>query len=100
MPVENQVVIIYAAINGYLDDIKVDKIKEFETKLHEFIGTTYKSILDKIAKTKELDKKIEEELKKAIERFKKGLDKNYFAEKIKNEKSATTENTETAENTE
>ncbi len=41
LSVVKQVVIIYAGVNGYLDDIPVDKVKEYEAKLHEALDSTY-----------------------------------------------------------
>ena len=71
MAVENQVAIIYAVINGYLDDVGVEKISEWETKFHEFLKTRRGTVLEKIKTEKELTEKVQKELKTAIEDFKK-----------------------------
>lgn len=71
MPVGNQVAIVYAVTNGYLDDIALDKIKDFENRFHQFLQVQYKTFLEKIEKAKDFEKEIEGELKKAIEEFKK-----------------------------
>jgi len=80
MAVENQVAIIYAAINGLLDDIKEEKIKEFEEKFHKYLKDSQDKLMLKIAEKKELDDEIEGGLKKAIAEFKKSIDKSWFVE--------------------
>ncbi len=72
MSVEKQVMVLYAAINGYLDDIPVDKITTFEANFHRFMEANHPEIGKKIAKQKEILPEIEEELKAAISEFKKG----------------------------
>ena len=71
MPVEKQVAIIFAAINGFLDDVEVEKIKEFEEKYLKFMDDKYSVVLNEIAKKKDLDEGIEKKLKTTIEEFKK-----------------------------
>ena len=66
MPVEYQVVIIYAATKKYLLDIPVDEILDFEKELFEYISTKYPEIPESIKETKELSAEIEEKLVKAI----------------------------------
>ena len=73
MPMENQVVILYAAISGYIDDVAVEKVVEFEASLLKFMDTVHPEIGKTIAKTKELSDETEEKLKAAIEEFKKGF---------------------------
>ena len=70
MPVEKQVVIIYAATRKYLLDIEVDRILEFESGLFEYISTNYPEIFDKIREEKKLSDELEDALKKAITEFK------------------------------
>ena len=70
MPVEKQVVIIYAATRKYLLDIEVDRILEFESGLFEYISTKYPEIFDKIRDEKKLSDELEDALKKAITEFK------------------------------
>ncbi len=71
MPVQYQVMIIYAATRKYLLDIPVDQILSFEKGLFEFIDTKYPEIPASIIETKELTEETEETLKAAIEEFKK-----------------------------
>ena len=70
MPVEKQVVIIYAATRKYLLDIAVDRILEFESGLFEYISTKYPDIFEKIREEKKLSDELEDALKKAITEFK------------------------------
>jgi F-type H+-transporting ATPase subunit alpha len=70
MPVEYQVIIIYAATKKYLLDIPVDEIIDFEKDLFEYIDTKYPDIPQDIKDTKELLPETEEKLIKAIEECK------------------------------
>ena len=70
MPVEKQVVIIYAATRKYLLDIEVDRILEFESGLFEYISTKYPDIFENIRQDKKLSAELEDALKKAITEFK------------------------------
>ena len=69
--VENQVMILYAAINYYLEDIPHDRIKEFEKQFTEFMDTHYPQVQRRIKDSGRLDEETEEFLKDAIEEFKK-----------------------------
>jgi len=70
LPVEKQVVIIYAGTRGYLDDIPVKAIRKFEDELYPFIETKYPQIFESIRTKKQIDSETEEILKKALEEFK------------------------------
>ena len=70
MPVEYQVIIIYAATKKYLLDIAVEDILRFESELFEFIKTKYPEIPEKIAAEKQILEDNEQALIKAIEEFK------------------------------
>lgn len=69
MPVEQQVVSIYASSKGYLDDVDMDKVKEFEMGLLEFMKTTRAALMDKIREG-QWGEEVEAELKAGIEEFK------------------------------
>ncbi|HAS28086.1 MAG TPA: F0F1 ATP synthase subunit alpha [Dehalococcoidia bacterium] len=73
MPVENQVIILFAAINGYIDDLPIEKVKEFESRLISSITTTHSELVKKLAKEKNFDDKMESEMKDAIADFKKSF---------------------------
>jgi len=67
--------ILYAVINGYLDDIPVDKIAAFEADFYRFMESSYADLAKNIASTKDLSKENEETLKKATVEFKQGFSK-------------------------
>jgi len=73
VPLEKQVMILYAVINGYMDDIPLDKVTAFEADFHRSMETNYADLSKTIAGTKELSEQNEETLKKAIEEFKQGF---------------------------
>ena len=67
-PVEmaHQVCVIYAVVNGYLKDIEVSQIPEFEKRLEEFLETRYEYVLTAIRATGKLEQETEEALKAAL----------------------------------
>ena len=73
MPVEYQVMIIYAATKKYLLDIPVSDVLRFEKEFFEFVGTKYPEIPQTIEKTKQMDEGTENLLKKALDEFKKSF---------------------------
>ncbi len=73
VPVEKQVLILYAVINGYIDDIAVDKVAAFETDFYNFMEANHPEIGKAIAKEKEISPETEEALKVAIGEFKQGF---------------------------
>jgi F-type H+-transporting ATPase subunit alpha len=72
MPVENQVIILYATLNGYLDDIPLNKVTDFERKLLASVRTAHPELVKKLAEKKDFDNNMEAEMKEAIAEFKKG----------------------------
>src|ERR1700704_2640295 len=70
IPVEAQVAVIWTVQNGYVDDVPVDRIKEFQTKLTEFLSTRKTELLRKIAQEKAMSAPLTAELKAAAEQFK------------------------------
>ncbi len=70
MPIEQQVTIIYAGNNGYLDDLPIASIRRFEEEFHPYMAESYPDIMEKIRRTKDLDATTEEALGKAISAFK------------------------------
>ena len=73
MLVEEQVAIIYAGINGYMDDIALEKVGDFEKGLLEYLDANSQDLLDAIRTSGKLKEKSEDSLKKSIENFKKGF---------------------------
>ncbi|MCM1089936.1 MAG: F0F1 ATP synthase subunit alpha [Butyrivibrio sp.] len=75
MPVQYQVIIIYAVTRKYLLDIAVEDIIRFEKEFFEYLDTKYPEVPRSIAETKVISDEIEDTLKKAIEEFKQGFNK-------------------------
>lgn len=76
VPVEHQVMIIYAAINKYLADVGADNVRAFESGLFDFIDTQYPEVGKTIKETGKLDEFAEAKLKEGLEIYKKDfLDK-------------------------
>ncbi len=72
MSMESQVAIIYAVTNGHLEEISIDKVKDFEEKFHQFMKTQGKDVLEEIRSTKDLAADTEAKLKQFIADFKQG----------------------------
>jgi F-type H+-transporting ATPase subunit alpha len=73
MKVEEQVVVIYAGVNGYLDPIKVSDVQRFEAELLRYMRAEHQNILDDIRDKKEITKETGESLKKAVDKFAKAF---------------------------
>jgi F-type H+/Na+-transporting ATPase subunit alpha len=70
IPVEVQVAIIWAVQNGYVDNVPVDRIKNFQTELTDFMTTRKGELLAKIAREKTISEELKVELKAAADQFK------------------------------
>ncbi|WP_107824294.1 F0F1 ATP synthase subunit alpha [Campylobacter concisus] len=70
LPVENQVIIIFAGAKGYLDDVATANVTKFEAELYPYIEAKYPEIFEQIRTKKVLDKEVEEILHKALKDFK------------------------------
>jgi len=70
MDVQLQSAILWSMQKGYLDPIPVERVKEFQRKLQEFLTTRKEEILNKILAKKQIDEEVEKELKAALEEFK------------------------------
>lgn len=71
MPVEKQVMILYAVVNNFLSDVKISDIKRFERELLEFVDTHYRDLEKAIIAEKTLSDDIKIKLEEAIVEFKK-----------------------------
>jgi F-type H+-transporting ATPase subunit alpha len=69
MPVENQVAIIYALTNGYLDNVDLPQVKAWERDFHVYLRTQHPQIMDGIRTARELTADGETALKAALERY-------------------------------
>ena len=69
-PVEHQVCILYALVNGFLDDVEISKVQGFGEALRGYMDASHPEVLRNIAEVKELNDDIETALSKALEEFK------------------------------
>jgi F-type H+-transporting ATPase subunit alpha len=69
LPVEKQVIIIYAATNGYLDAVPVERVFDYEVELHKFLDTRRAQLLSQIAEKKQLDDDTKGSLNQALKEF-------------------------------
>jgi len=70
IPIERQVIIIFAGAKGYLDDIAVGSVTKFEAELYPFMEAKYSNIFDAIRESKKIDSDTEVDLGKALDDFK------------------------------
>ena len=73
LPVLKQVVIIYAGVNGHLDDIPVDQVKAFESQLHDAIDSSHPEFVKQFNVVKEMTDDLKEQLNKIISEFKRSF---------------------------
>jgi F-type H+-transporting ATPase subunit alpha len=69
LAVEKQVAILFAAVNGYLDDVAVERLRLYEEELYRFLETQRPAVLTAIAEKKILDDELKPQLKAALEEF-------------------------------
>src|SRR5437773_462770 len=70
IPVEEQVAVMWAMQNGYVDSVPVDRVKEYQLKLQDWLQTRKESLLRAIREKGQLDQELESQLKSALEDFK------------------------------
>ena len=69
LPVEKQVIIIYAATNGYLDAVPVEHVRDYEVELYKFLDTRRAQLLSAVAEKKELNDQIKSDLNQTLKEF-------------------------------
>jgi len=69
MPVEKQVVSIFAGTNGYLDDVPIEHVQRFESELLEMMDLKHAALLEEIAVKKELGDEIQKRLHSVVKEF-------------------------------
>ncbi len=69
MPVEEQVVVLFAAVNGYLDDIPLEAVRDFERRLLSFMREERAEILDRLREERKLTPELREGLERAVREF-------------------------------
>lgn len=73
MPVEKQVAAIFAVVNGFVDDIPLEDVRRFESELLAYLDSEHADVLTQIRETGKLEDDVNNQLRKAIETFKKGF---------------------------
>ncbi|WP_397600772.1 F0F1 ATP synthase subunit alpha [Silvanigrella sp.] len=76
LPMEKQVLTVFSAINGYLDNIEVRFVGAFERQMLNYFEATHKKILDEIATGKKMSNELQAEIKKALDDFAKRFEPN------------------------
>ncbi len=71
MPIAQQVIVLFAGANGYVDDVPVDKVQTFEKELVRFLSSSHPEVEQAITKEKTISDDSEKRLRAAIEEFKK-----------------------------
>jgi F-type H+/Na+-transporting ATPase subunit alpha len=69
LPVEKQVIIIFAATNGFLDSVEVDQVRAYETALYQFLDTRRSQLLAALSEKKQIDDQIKADLNQALKEF-------------------------------
>ncbi|MGI9071330.1 MAG: F0F1 ATP synthase subunit alpha [Bryobacteraceae bacterium] len=70
VPVEKQVMIIFAGTNGYLDDLRVEDVRRFEAELYKFLENSKPDLLKAIREKRELNDEIKKQVTEALKEFK------------------------------
>jgi F-type H+-transporting ATPase subunit alpha len=70
LPVEQQVAVLWAMQKGYLDEVPVERVKEYQAKLQDYLATRKEALLAKIREKKQIDQEIETDLTAALDEFK------------------------------
>jgi F-type H+/Na+-transporting ATPase subunit alpha len=70
IPVEKQVMIIFAGTNGYLDDVRVENVRRFEAELYKFLDNSKADLLNTIREKRELNDEIKKQVVDALKEFK------------------------------
>jgi F-type H+/Na+-transporting ATPase subunit alpha len=69
LPVEEQVAVIFAASNGYLDDVETDNVPDWEGQFRDYMRDSHSEVLSTIAEEKQLSDETDKNLREAIEHF-------------------------------
>ena len=72
LPVSKQIAIIYAVNSGFLDDVELKDVRDFEMKLYNFMDAKHKDLMETLTVSKKFTPEIEEQLKAMIKDFKEG----------------------------
>jgi F-type H+-transporting ATPase subunit alpha len=70
LPVEKQILIIFAGTNAFLDDLPVEQCRKFEAELYRFVENSHRALLDEIRNKKALDEELRGKMQKVLQEFK------------------------------
>jgi F-type H+-transporting ATPase subunit alpha len=70
LPVEQQAAVLWAMQKGYFDEVPVERVKEYQAKLQDYLATRKEALLAKIREKKQIDQEIETDLTAALDEFK------------------------------
>jgi F-type H+-transporting ATPase subunit alpha len=70
LPVEKQILIIFAGTNGYLDNLEMEDCQPFEQGLYEFMDTSYPSVRSQLIQKKQIDEPLRAEIRKLLDEYK------------------------------
>ncbi len=73
VPLEHEVTILFALVNGFLDDVEIAKVRDFEKGLRSFMDSNHPDTLTQITEKKEIDDELDKLLRAAIEEFKENV---------------------------
>jgi F-type H+-transporting ATPase subunit alpha len=69
LPVEQQILIIYAGTNGFLDKFPESALKKYETELHRFVETSHPDVFNDISTKREMTDDLKEKMNAALKEF-------------------------------
>ena len=77
LPVEKQIVVIYAVTNGYVDDYSKESVRKYEKELISFFESNHQDIFDEIKNKKQLTDELAEKITKALDELKSQLGEDF-----------------------
>jgi F-type H+-transporting ATPase subunit alpha len=69
LAIEKQVIIIYAATNGFLDSVAVEQVRAYEIDLYQFLDTRRAQLLSSLAEKKQIDDQLKADLTQTLKEF-------------------------------
>ncbi|HMA69064.1 MAG TPA: hypothetical protein VKN74_04280, partial [Candidatus Mcinerneyibacterium sp.] len=97
MAVVDQILEIFVGVNGHLDDLDTEKVRDFVKEVVDYIKTKNSKLIEKIEKKEELDEETEEKLNKIIKNFKEVYASKYIDKEKEKENKEQEEKTESAD---
>jgi F-type H+/Na+-transporting ATPase subunit alpha len=73
LPMEKQVMIMWSLTNGYLDDVEVSRVKQWEDEFYKYLDEAGRDVLKEIAEKKDIDEQLEGKIKKIVEDYKASI---------------------------